>query len=58
MDLSMMTYFGSRERGEEDWKNILGEADQRFQLRNVVKPGPGANDIIVIEWVPSESTSV
>ena len=55
MDLSMLTYFGSRERTEDDWLWMLNEADPRFKLISVSKPAaPGISPLLVVEWLPSE----
>lgn len=50
MDISMLTYFGSRERNEADWRAILNEADPRFHLRSICPPNANSNQLIVIEW--------
>ena len=55
MDLSTLTYFGSCERTEDDWRQILNQADPRFKLVSVSKPAsPGASPLLVVEWVPSK----
>ena len=48
--MSMLTYFGSRERNEADWRAILDEADPRFHLSSIRPPNANSNQLIVIEW--------
>ena len=50
MDLSFLTYFGSRGRNEADWKAILNEADPRFHLSSIRPPNAKSNQLILIEW--------
>lgn len=48
MDLSMLTWFGSRERTVDDWEKIFKAASPNFQLRHA-KPA-GMNYNIDVEW--------
>lgn len=32
MDLNMLAYFGSRERTQQDWEEMVKAADERFEL--------------------------
>lgn len=50
MDLSMLTYFGSRERTFEDWQALLRDADPRFVLRTTTKPGDPPPNILDVLW--------
>ncbi|KAL8793410.1 MAG: hypothetical protein Q9195_003996 [Heterodermia aff. obscurata] len=55
MDISMLTYFGSRERNEADWRAMLEEADPRFQLSGVRPASANGNKLVLIEWRGQES---
>ncbi|KAF2163211.1 hypothetical protein M409DRAFT_68527 [Zasmidium cellare ATCC 36951] len=48
MDLSMLTWFGSRERTVDDWEKIFKAASPSFQLRHA-KPA-GMNYNLDVEW--------
>ncbi|KAL9082681.1 MAG: hypothetical protein Q9165_008822 [Trypethelium subeluteriae] len=50
MDLNMLAYFGSRERNEDDWIKIVGEADERFEVRFIMMHGGPGNNIIELTW--------
>ncbi|KAI9696501.1 MAG: hypothetical protein M1820_008129 [Bogoriella megaspora] len=49
-DLNMLALFGSRERNADDWKKIVKEADERFEIRFVMMQGGPGNNIIELTW--------
>ena len=50
MDLDMLSYFGSRERSVEDWREIFKEADERFEFKNAIKLGDTTGYLLEIWW--------
>lgn len=47
----MMATLGARERGGEDWVNLLQEADPRFKLKSVTMSPPNtAVGVLEIVW--------
>ena len=46
----MMTFFGSRECTYEEWRNIIKDADTRFELRFADMAPGGYNNILGIIW--------
>ncbi|KAF7879494.1 hypothetical protein EAF04_000690 [Stromatinia cepivora] len=50
MNLNMLSYFGSREKSMEDWREIFREADERFEVKNAVKLGDSLTSILEVLW--------
>jgi hypothetical protein len=50
MDITMMIYFGSRERTLGEWKQLIGEADERFELVTMGRAEREPNTIFVVGW--------
>lgn len=50
MNLNMLSYFGSREKSMEDWKELFREADERFEIKNAVKLGDSLTSILEVMW--------
>ena len=55
MDAIMLSLFNSRERGEDDWKKLVADADPNFThfTATRIKENPSTG-VIVTEW---ESTA-
>jgi hypothetical protein len=49
MDVTMI-YFGSRERTLEEWRHLLNEADERFELITTGRAELEPNTIFVVGW--------
>ncbi|KAF2805109.1 S-adenosyl-L-methionine-dependent methyltransferase [Mytilinidion resinicola] len=50
MDITMLTYFGSRERTIREWGKLLAMADVRFRLQGVAQHGKQPNTILEVGW--------
>ncbi|PVH97041.1 S-adenosyl-L-methionine-dependent methyltransferase, partial [Periconia macrospinosa] len=50
MDVTMMIYFGSRERTLDEWRHLLKEADERYELITVGQAEKEPNTIFVVGW--------
>lgn len=50
MNLNMLSYFGSREKSIEDWRELLKEADERFEVKNAIKLGDSLTCIMEVLW--------
>ncbi|TGO77910.1 hypothetical protein BELL_0086g00160 [Botrytis elliptica] len=50
MNLNMLSYFGSREKSMEDWRELFREADERFEIKNAVKLGDSLTSILGVMW--------
>lgn len=50
MNLNMLSYFGSREKSIEDWRELLKEADDRFEVKNAIKMGDSLTCIMEVLW--------
>ncbi|KAG8526577.1 uncharacterized protein KY384_008778 [Bacidia gigantensis] len=54
MDLVMLTFFGARERTLREWKEIVGKADERFEVR-YQEAAPGTpSDILDVVWTSDD----
>ena len=51
MDISMLIFFGARERTLEDWTEIVEKASPKFQLRYKALPVSQAGDRAVLDIV-------
>lgn len=49
-DMAMKQTFNSKERSENDWKNLLRKVDERFSVVEVRRPAGSQLGIIVVEW--------
>lgn len=49
-DLNMAAIFNARERSMAEWRSLLREADDRFELRDVVLPPGSALANIDVRW--------
>ena len=50
----MMGQFNGRERTEKGFKQIFQQADERFVLKDVMRPRGSALSIIEVVWEGSE----
>lgn len=50
MDVTMLIYFGSRERTVAEWREILRLADPRFELTCVHRDPKQPNALLEISW--------
>ncbi|CAD6442755.1 502c8c01-8684-4511-a6e1-48e108f730d4 [Sclerotinia trifoliorum] len=50
MNLNMLSYFGSREKSMEDWRDIFRDADERFEVKNAVKLGDSLTSLLEVLW--------
>lgn len=50
MDLNMLTYFGSRERTQQDWQEIAKEAHGHFQVDFPAPVAGEANMVMILTW--------
>lgn len=46
----MMTLFNAREREQDDWNQLLRDADRRFKLVGAKKPEVGTMGLIQVVW--------
>ncbi|MCJ1308143.1 hypothetical protein MMC25_001795 [Agyrium rufum] len=49
-DLLMMTLFNARERELDDWKQVITDADKRFEITNVFTQSTSTTTAIEITW--------
>ena len=54
MDITMLVYFGSRERTIGEWIELLNTADPRFVLRRATGDPRQPNTILEIGWQDDE----
>ena len=50
MDLVMLTFFGARERTLAEWKDIVRNADSRFEVRYRASVDGPPSDILDVVW--------
>lgn len=50
MDLAMKTLQNSRERDEDDWKDLFSKANERFHFEGVQCPKGSQLSIIEFQW--------
>ena len=50
MDLAMMEFHNSKERGAADWAALLERADPRFQIVNIKTPSGSRLSMIEVLW--------
>ena len=51
-DLAMKQNFNSKERTEKAWRQVLRDADERFNVVEIRTPEGSQLSIIVVEWAP------
>lgn len=49
-DMGMKELFNSKERSEGEWRKLLGDADTRFEVVDVLRPEGSQLGIIVVDW--------
>lgn len=51
-DIMMRVLFNARERSENDWRNLIGEAYEEgaFEIIDVLRPKGSQLGFLVIEW--------
>ena len=50
MDITMLIYFGSRERTVGEWREMLAEADERFELIRASRDPRQPNTLLEVGW--------
>jgi hypothetical protein len=50
MDITMLIYFGSRERTIIEWKELLYKADPRYELQTVNADPKKPNTLLEVGW--------
>ena len=50
--MTMLAWFNSREREEQDWKSLFREADERFTDIKIWTPEGSSFSIIEATWAP------
>ncbi|KAA8568576.1 hypothetical protein MFRU_012g01210 [Monilinia fructicola] len=50
INLNMLSYFGSREKSIDDWREIFREADERFKVESAVRLGDTLTYIMEVLW--------
>ena len=50
MDMLMLSICNARERDEDDWRRLFGEADSRFKVLRIFTPKGSTLGIVDVVW--------
>lgn len=50
LDLAMLEFHNGKERDFDDWVELLGKADHRFHLVNMIQPPGSRLTVIEVGW--------